>query len=156
MGDEAFFFQRVVNHPELHAAAVLIRNRYAELRITVREVGGAIERIDYPSVVALMRAGTAFLGKDRMSRKCAMDNFDDRRFRFAIGFGHEIDRVRLAIDGYSAESFEMNSASGTRGAERNLFDFVDHGKESITRAMSRPARRADQSTARNLSLCSAL
>jgi hypothetical protein len=58
-----------------------------------------------------------------------MDDVNDRRFRFAVGLGDEIDRVRLAIDGYSAESFEMNSACGTRGAERNLFDFIYHGKE---------------------------
>ena len=89
-----------------------------------------------------------------MSGKCAVDNFDDRRFRFAIGFGHQIDRVRLAIDSYSAEPFEMNSAGSTRGAERNLFNFVDHGKrKSITRQQRRPARRADQSTMRDSSLC---
>src|SRR5260221_4154831 len=128
MRDEAFFFQSVEHHAELHPAASLVRDRHAELRIAVREVRGAVERIDDPSMVALMHAGAAFLGKDRVGRKCAMDNFDDRRFRFAIGFGHEIDRVRLAIDGYSAESFEMNSAGGTRGTERNLFDFIDHGK----------------------------
>jgi hypothetical protein len=97
----------------------------------VREVSGAVERIDDPSVVALMRAGAAFFGKDRMSGKCAMYYVDDRRFRFAIGFGDQIDRVRLAIDSYSAEPFEMNSAGGTRGAERNLFDFVDHGKRKV-------------------------
>ena len=91
----------------------------------MREVGGAVERIDNPSMVALMGAGAAFLGEDRMRGKRAMDYFDDRRFRFAIGFGDEIDRVRLAVDGDAAEAFEMNSAGGTRGAERNLFDFVD-------------------------------
>jgi hypothetical protein len=72
-----------------------------------------------------------------------MDNFDDRRFRFAIGFGHQVDRVRLAIDSYSAEPFEMNSAGGTRGAERNLFDFVDHGKRKVLLA-SRGVQREEQ------------
>ena len=102
MRDEAFLFERVEDHAELHAASVFVRNRHAELRISVGEVGGAVEWIDDPSMVALMRAGAAFFGKDRMSGKCAMDNFDDRRFRFAIGFGDQIDRVRLAIDSYSA------------------------------------------------------
>ena len=128
MRDEAFFFERVEDDAELHAAAVFVGDRHAELRIAVREVSGAVERIDDPSMVALMRAGAAFLGEDRMGGKCAMDNFDNRRFGFPVGFGDQIDRVRLAIDGYSAEPFEMNSAGGTRGAERNLFDFVDHGK----------------------------
>ena len=127
MGDEAFFFQRVVNHAELQAAAPLVRDRHAELRIAVREVGGAVERVNDPSMVALMHAGAAFLGEDRVGGICAMNYFDDRRFRFAVGFGDEIDRVRLAIDRYSAESLEMNSAGSTRGAEPNLFDFIDHG-----------------------------
>src|SRR5208337_3217618 len=119
MGHEAFFLERVEDHAELHAAAPFVRDRHAELRIAVREVGGAVERVDDPSMVALMRAGAAFLGKDRVGRKCAMDHFDDRGFRFAIGFGDQIDRVRLAIDGYSAEALEMNSAGGTRGAQIN-------------------------------------
>src|SRR5208282_2828962 len=128
LGNEAFFFQRVEDYAELHAAAPFVRDRYAELRIAVREVGGAVERIDNPSMVALMRAGAAFLREDRMGWKCAMDHVDDGGFRFAVGFGDQIYRVRLAIDGYSAEPFEMDSAGGTRGAERNLFDFIYHGK----------------------------
>src|SRR5208282_3860343 len=131
LGNEAFFFQRVEDYAELHAAAPFVRDRYAELRIAVREVGGAVERIDNPSMVALMRAGAAFLREDRMGWKCAMDHVDDGGFRFAVGFGDQIYRVRLAIDGYSDEPFEMDSAGGTRGAERNLFDFVDHNSGTI-------------------------
>src|SRR5215472_1860114 len=41
----------------------------------------------------------------------------------------------------------MNPAGRTRGAQRDLFDLVDHGYETITREETRPARRADQSTA---------
>src|SRR5208283_1709373 len=77
MRDEAFLFQRVVDHAELHAPAPFVRDRYAELRIAVCEVGGAVERIDDPSMVALMRAGAAFLREDRMGWKCAMDHVDD-------------------------------------------------------------------------------
>jgi hypothetical protein len=108
----------------------------------VREVGGAVERIDDPSMVALMHARAAFLGKDRVGGKCAMDDVNYRRFRFTVSLGNEIDRVRLAIDGYSAESFEMNYAGGTRGAERNLFDFIYHGKEKYySRAEASSAKR---------------
>jgi hypothetical protein len=71
-----------------------------------------------------------------------VDDVNDSRFRFAVRFGDEIDRVRLAIDGYSAESLEMNSAGGTRGAERNLFDFIYHGKEKYySRAKASSAKR---------------
>src|SRR5208337_2205033 len=151
LGNEAFFFQRVEDYAELHAAAPFVRDRYAELRIAVREVGGAVERIDNPSMVALMRAGAAFLREDRMGWKCAMDHVDDGGFRFAVGFGDQIYRVRLAIDGYSAEPFEMNSAGGTRGAERHLFDFVDHGKGKYysRREASSATRRSIDSARQN-------
>ena len=92
LGDEAFFFQRVEDYAELHAAATFVRDRNAELRIAVREVGGAVERIDNPSMVASMRAGAAFLGEDRMGGKCAMDHLDDCGFGFVVGLGDQIDR----------------------------------------------------------------
>src|ERR1700716_1204348 len=94
----------------------------------MREVGGAVERIDDPSMVALMPAGAAFFGEYRVRGKRAMDHVDNRGFRFAVGFGDEIDRVRLAIDGDSAEALEVNSARRARGAERNLLDFILHGR----------------------------
>ena len=124
--DEAFFLQRVEHHAELHAAAALVCDRHAELRKAVREVGGAVERIDYPSMVALMRAGAAFLGEYRVSRESAMDNLDDRGLGFLVGLGHQVDRVGFAVDGYAAEALEMDSAGGARGAHRDLFDFVGH------------------------------
>ncbi len=154
MRDEAFFFQRVEDHAELHAAAPFVRDRYAELRIAVGEVGGAVERVDDPSMVALMGAGAAFLGENGVSGKCAMDHFDDRGLGFAIGFGNQIDRVGLAIDGDSAEAFEMDSAGGTRGAERNLFDFVDHGKEKYyARGEASSAESRSIDNARAFQIC---
>src|SRR5208282_3703584 len=63
--------------------------------------------------------------------KRAMDHIDDCGFRFAVGFGDKIYRVRLAIYCYSAEPFEMDSAGGTRGAERNLFDVIVHSFGTI-------------------------
>jgi len=125
--DEQFALERVEYHRKLDPPVALVGDRHAELRKAMREVGGAVERIDNPSMVALVPAGAAFLGEDRMGWKGAMDHFDDCGFRFAVGFGDQIDRAGLAIDGYSAEPFEMDSAGGTRGAERNLFDFIDHG-----------------------------
>jgi hypothetical protein len=46
--------------------SVLVDDRLAELREVVREVGGAVERIDDRSMVAALCARTAFFGEDRM------------------------------------------------------------------------------------------
>jgi len=97
----------------------------------VREIGSAVERIDNPSMVALMGAGAAFLGEDRVGWKCAMDHLNDGGFRFAVGLGDKVNRVRLAVYRYSAEPFEMDSAGGTRGAERYLFNFIVHSFGTI-------------------------
>ena len=66
---EHVFVQCIEDHAELNAAAMLIRDRDAERRKAVREVGGAVERIDDPSMLACLRAGAALLGEDRMDRE---------------------------------------------------------------------------------------
>jgi len=141
--DEAFFPERIKDNAELDAAAPFVCDRDAELRVAVREVGGAVERIDDPSMVALMRAGAAFFGENRVSWKRAMDHFDNRGFRFAVGFGDEIDRVRLAIDCDSAEALQVNSARGgaRRGAQPARFSFSTDGTIfHATRSVQRAAR----------------
>src|SRR5208282_327953 len=47
---ETFLLERVVDYAEFDPAAPFIADRDAELRIAVGEVGGAVERIDYPPV----------------------------------------------------------------------------------------------------------
>ena len=93
-------------------------------------------------MVALMRAGAAFFGEDRVSGKRAMDHFDDRGFRFAVGFGDEIDRVRFAIDGDSAEALQMDSAR--RALARSAICSISFSTDATifhaTRGVQREAR----------------
>jgi hypothetical protein len=88
----------------------------------VGEVGGAVERIDNPSMLAC-RIGTpvAFLRKDGVIGEGALQYIDHRGFGFMIGFGNEINRITLAADAGMAEAFEMNPASGTRRADSHSF-----------------------------------
>src|SRR5450755_2507703 len=74
---EEVLVQGIENHAELHVAAMLIRDRDAERRESVRKVGGAVERIDDPSMLALVLAGAALLGEDRMSWERAMKHRND-------------------------------------------------------------------------------
>jgi hypothetical protein len=81
----------------------------------MREISGAVERVDDPSMIAFMIARTAFFGEDRMGRKIAMDRFDDRGLGFLISLGHQIDRVALASGFGFVEPAKMNPAGGACG-----------------------------------------
>jgi len=48
---------------------MLVSDRHAELRKAMREVGGAVERIDDPPMLALPCAGPALFGEDRVNGK---------------------------------------------------------------------------------------
>jgi hypothetical protein len=54
---------------EFEASAALVSDRHAELREAMREVGGAVERINDPPMLALPRAGPALFGEDRVIKK---------------------------------------------------------------------------------------
>ena len=63
----------------------------------MREVGGAVERIDYPSMLAPPRVRPALFGEDRMVREGAIERPDDRFFGLPVGLSTEIDRVVLRV-----------------------------------------------------------
>jgi hypothetical protein len=64
----------------------------------MREIGGAVERINNPSMLARPRVGTALFGEHRMVGKGAAERPDNRVCRFPVGLGYQIDRVGLAGD----------------------------------------------------------
>ena len=64
----------------------------------MREVGGAVERIDNPSMLATLCSRTALFGEDRVVRKGLVEFPDNRLFQFPVGLGNEIDGVGLAGD----------------------------------------------------------
>ena len=64
----------------------------------MREVGGAVERIDNPSMLVSPRVRTALFGQDCVVREGAAERPDNRLFRFPVGPGYKIERVGLADD----------------------------------------------------------
>ncbi len=64
-GGEELLAHGVVDDGVLEPAAVLDRDRYRERREAVQEIGGAVQRIDDPNVLALA-AAAALLAEKRM------------------------------------------------------------------------------------------
>ena len=96
--DEQFALERVEHHRKLEPPATLVGDRHAELRKAMREVGGAVERIDNPSMLATLCVRTALFGEDCVVREGAVERPDNRLFGFPVGLGNEIDGVGLAGD----------------------------------------------------------
>ena len=96
--DEQFALERVIHDRKFEPSTMLVGNRHAEVRKGVREVGGAVERIDNPSMRAPPRVRPALFGEDRTVRKGAVERPDGRLFGLLVGLGNEIDRIGLAGD----------------------------------------------------------
>ena len=96
--DEQFALERIEHHAKLQPPAALVGDRHAELRKAMREVGGTVERIDNPSMLARACVRAALFGQDRVAGKGAAEGADDDALRLVVGLGHQIDRVGLAGD----------------------------------------------------------
>ena len=102
------------------------------------EVGGAVERIDYPSMFAFVSRCSAFFGKDGVGREGALDDFNDRVLGIAIDRGYEIDRAALAADFGAVQSFEMNATGGMCRTHRNLLKLAADHDENDSRGLNLP------------------
>src|SRR6266851_7707248 len=91
--DEAFLLECVEHDRRLYAPPALIGDRDAELRIAVREVGRAVERVYYPSMLAGLRTPAALLRENGMRGKGALQRLDDSHLGLTVGLGNEVDRV---------------------------------------------------------------
>ncbi len=85
---------RIVDQTDDDLLAKFERDRNRDLRIAVREISRAVERIDDPAVFS-SRAGDFrfFLRQDRMLGKLALQYFDDALLSRAIDGGDQIDRT---------------------------------------------------------------
>ncbi len=128
--DEQLSMERIEDDAELDAAAMLIRDRNAKRGTSMREVGGSVERIDYPSMVTAVRAGAALFGQDRVIGKGTMNSRDDRGLGLFVGFGDEIEQVAFAGGRAAMEPSEMNSPRSSRGTKSYLF-YVNHRGQDI-------------------------
>jgi hypothetical protein len=96
--NEQLALEGVVYHRKLEPSAMLVGDGDAELGKAMREVGGAVEWINNPPMLALPRAGPALFGEDRVIRKRAFERSDDDFFRFPVGLGDQIQWVGPALD----------------------------------------------------------
>ena len=85
----------------------------------MREVGGAVERIDVPAVVGFGLAARAFLADDAVLRPARLQTFDNQFFGGAIGLGHQVD-VALVLDGDAPREVAHQKRAGFA---RDRFDF---------------------------------
>jgi len=131
-GGEKIVAVRVVNHRLRELALDLQRDGHAVGRHTVQEIGGAIERIDDPDVIALRvaaRGAGSLLGDDAVARVGAEQRIYNRRFRVAVDFADEIARP-LAVDGQPVEvtGAVLNDFGGFAGGLDRRIEHRVHGK----------------------------
>ena len=95
------------------------------------EVGGAVERIDYPSMLVAAifvapGAGAGFLAQHGVIGKTAPNHADHCGLGFPVGFGDEVDRVGLVADAGLEQARQMDFAGGPRRPHRDCLDIVRH------------------------------
>ena len=93
--DERFVPEGIVHDREDQILATAERQRHGEVRIRVREVGGAVERVEVPDVRIgrrrlQVRAGRGLLGDDQVIGKCLPEVRRHQRFDFAIRLGDDV------------------------------------------------------------------
>jgi hypothetical protein len=92
--------------------------------IAVSEIGGAVEGIDDPSMVARLVDTAAFLGQDGVVRKGAADDADNRRLGLAVGLGHQVEETAFALEADVVQAGPMNRSTGARRPQGDLFDWI--------------------------------
>src|SRR5947207_14317780 len=78
------------------------RNRYAEHRIAVSKVGGAIQRVNIPEEVASGFVAAALFSHHVMRWPLLADTRKNQLFRAAVGLGDQVN-VTFVFDSYFAE-----------------------------------------------------
>ena len=131
LGDETFFLECVEDDRDADFPTIFVGDRHTELRVAMSEVSRAIERIDNPSMFALVRVGAAFFGEDRVGRKGPLQNVDDRGLGLLVGLSDKVNRIGLAGYAGTAKPFKMDACSRPRRPERHFMDFdaVGHGSK---------------------------
>jgi hypothetical protein len=120
--DEQFTLERVERHRKHEPYAMLVGDRNAELRKTMREIGGTVERINNTSMRAPPRDRTALLREDRVVRKGAVEPPDNRLFGFPVGLGNDIDRVGLGVTLIGVKRRKRIRSCRVRGVQRGCVE----------------------------------
>ncbi len=104
-------------------AVDLERQRRAEDRDAVREVGGAVERVEHPSVRPAAVAAAQFLGQDVVLGEARADERAGGLLHGDVDLGHEVDGALLVDLEHRAEAGALECA-GARD------DFDGGGEEA--------------------------
>ena len=91
LGGEQLAIQRIVDDAGNHFVFAGQRERDVPQRKAVREVGGAVERIDIPAQRRFQLRAPAFFGYDPVLGKTLAQALDDKLLAGAVGGGHQIE-----------------------------------------------------------------
>src|SRR5580698_4218504 len=114
LGGKEFVASGIVNDAGDALALVLECHGNAEEGKAVGKVGGAVERVDVPAVVAAGVQQAAFLAEDIVRRPVLAQALANEGFGFAVGDGDQVG-LALVFDGYVAMEILHEQGAGLAG-----------------------------------------
>ena len=109
-----FVAGRIVNHARYALTFVFDRQRHAEHRVAVREIGGAIERVDVPLVVTAGFNARSLFAHNIVRRELTANAREDQGLRFAVGDGDEIG-IPFVFDLHVTAEMDHQKRAGFAG-----------------------------------------
>ena len=103
-GTEQFISERVVHYTNDHLGLVRKRDGYGKMRKTVGKVGGSINRVDIPAIIARLPRNCRLFGNNLMSGELGAEQLGNECIRGFIDVGDEIDNIRLLDEGIANAS----------------------------------------------------
>ena len=109
---------RIVDDAREERLFVREGNRHAEAWIAVREIGGAVERIDVPAIFGSVLPAGTFLGGDGMFRKVFREARDDGLFGTLVGLRDEVHVAFVRDMRWTVELFAQDFPGFKRDFDR--------------------------------------
>ena len=131
LGREHFSMERVIDHARDQLARALQAERDVEHGKCVREVGGAVQRIDVPAEFGSSVVAAAFFGDDAVGREVRAQPLDHELFAGAVGFGDEIE-IAFQLEGDAALEEVRQQRAAFAGDFNGCFEV---GQGGITTAI---------------------
>ena len=121
------------DHAADQLAGAFQRQRHVEHRKSVREVGGAVERIDVPAIFGRSCVAAAFLGHDGVRGEVALQALDDQPLAGAVGFGHQVV-LALELEAVIVLAAPLYRSGNERRASRPISIAVSRKEGTLIRA----------------------
>ena len=124
-------------------------------RISVREVGGAVQRVHIPAIFGGALVAAALLRHDAVIRKAGFEPLHDQLLRSSVGLGHQIESA-FQFEMYMTVEIVSKQRSGLMRDFNRAFQIIRHYRlrdlvqildvvledEQVGRARSRDANKA--------------